>query len=470
MDLFNIIPENFFSLLSSKNKKIYQALIIETFKVYETASILGIEKKLVVDELVHYLETNKYDYAVEDETDEEAKPNSKRDLANYCLRRMEECGWIYVDITNDYIEILNFSDAGIIFTEAMMQVIGQGFTIDDADVESTYNNREYQGYIYTIYSLLNNNDNIEYSVIIQEVYRNTKLLLREIRKLDARLKEYIAGVFNETDVKELMENLVSYREDFVEQGYAKLKMGDNINRYRLRIVTKLEEYQNSSLIMDTLTLAYPSLNKEKALLRANRDIDEMIDVFNSLDEYILEIDEKSKTYINSTIAKIKFLVSEDDNIIGKLNRILRYIKDENKEGHVDKAINKVNDVFNLSYNRSLSQDSLYIPRGAYKRNYNLLLDDSRLEGFDIESDFYGQYEAPYQETNVEEFLLNNLVDDKFIGSNFLKDDTPKSYQMLVIYAILFALENDKMYDVTILDSKIETTHLKMRDFIIRKES
>ncbi len=469
MDYFKIIPDNFFQLLASKNKRVYLSLILEAFKVYENASILGIEKKIVVDELVHYLDTNKYKYEVEDNLDEEANPSSHRDLANYVLRRMEETGWIYIDVTHDYEEVLNFSDAGITICEAIIN-LNPRYYEDNLNDETEEITSHYQGYIYTIYSLLNNNDNIEYSVIIQEVYRNTKLLLREIRKLDARLKEYIAGVFNETDVKELMENLVSYREDFVEQGYAKLKMGDNINRYRLRIVTKLEEYQNSSLIMDTLTLAYPSLNKEKALLRANRDIDEMIDVFNSLDEYILEIDEKSKTYINSTIAKIKFLVSEDDNIIGKLNRILRYIKDENKEGHVDKAINKVNDAFNLSYNRSLSQDSLYIPRGAYKRNYNLLLDDSRLEGFDIEADFYGQYEAPYQETNVEEFLLNNLVDDKFIGSNFLKNDTPKSYQMLVIYAILFALENDKMYDVTILDSKIETTHLKMRDFIIRKES
>ena len=361
MDYFKIIPDNFFQLLASKNKRVYLSLILEAFKVYENASILGIEKKIVVDELVHYLDTNKYKYEVEDNLDEEANPSSHRDLANYVLRRMEETGWIYIDVTHDYEEVLNFSDAGITICEAIIN-LNPRYYEDNLNDETEEITSHYQGYIYTIYSLLNNNDNIEYSVIIQEVYRNTKLLLREIRKLDARLKEYIAGVFNETDVKELMENLVSYREDFVEQGYAKLKMGDNINRYRLRIVTKLEEYQNSSLIMDTLTLAYPSLNKEKALLRANRDIDEMIDVFNSLDEYILEIDEKSKTYINSTIAKIKFLVSEDDNIIGKLNRILRYIKDENKEGHVDKAINKVNDAFNLSYNRSLSQDSLYIPK------------------------------------------------------------------------------------------------------------
>ena len=370
MDIFNAIPDNFFSLLSSKNKRIYVSLIIEAFKIYETGTILGIEKKIVADELVHYLDTNKYSYDVEDIDDEEANPKSNRDLANYALRKMEECGWIYVDVTNDYIEILNFSDAGIIITEALMQIYGSSYQGFEDNETSNYNSREYQGYIYTIYSLLNNSDSIEYSVIMQEVYRNTKLLLRSIRRLDARLKTYISSVFDQVEVKDLMENLVSYRENFVEQGYAKLKMSDNINRYRLRIVSRLEEYENNEDILNAISLNYPNLPDDKKMGRVIRDIDEIIDVFNALDEYITEIDEKSKTYINSTIAKIKFLISEDDNIIGKVNAILKYVRKSNKENHLDKALRDVNNMYKLEANRGISESSIYIPRGAYKHNYN----------------------------------------------------------------------------------------------------
>ena len=103
-----MVQDNFFSLLSSKNKRIYLASILQVFKVYETGTILGIEKKIVVDDLTYFLDSNsQYLYDIEDEEDEEANPQSKRELANYILRRMEECGWIYVDVTNDYIEILN---------------------------------------------------------------------------------------------------------------------------------------------------------------------------------------------------------------------------------------------------------------------------------------------------------------------------------------------------------------------------
>lgn len=470
MDIFNAIPDNFFSLLSSKNKRIYVSLIIEAFKIYETGTILGIEKKIVADELVHYLDTNKYSYDVEDVDDEEANPKSNRDLANYALRKMEECGWIYVDVTNDYIEILNFSDAGIIITEALMQIYGSSYQGFEDNETSNYNSREYQGYIYTIYSLLNNSDSIEYSVIMQEVYRNTKLLLRSIRRLDARLKTYISSVFDQVEVKDLMENLVSYRENFVEQGYAKLKMSDNINRYRLRIVSRLEEYENNEDILNAISLNYPNLPDDKKMGRVIRDIDEIIDVFNALDEYITEIDEKSKTYINSTIAKIKFLISEDDNIIGKVNAILKYVRKSNKENHLDKALRDVNNMYKLEANRGISESSIYIPRGAYKHNYNLMLDEGALFDFDIESDFIRQYQTPYSEDVAKDFLLAHLDNDRMYGSDVIKYETDKDTCMLAIYAILYALDNEEHYEVFVLsDKKIENFALRMKDFLIRKK-
>ncbi len=472
MDLFNVVNDNFFSLLSSKNKKTYVALLLEAFKIYETGSILGIEKKIVVDELVHYLETNKYDYSVEDENDEEANPKSKRDLANYVLRRMEECGWIYIDITNDYIEILNFSDPGIIFTEAIIQAVGGYFYYDDSDEYGEapqYNTKEYQGYIYTIYSLLNNSDGLDYAVIMQEVYRNTKLLLRSIRRLDSRLKNYISSVFETVEVKDLMENLVSYRENFVEQGYAQLKMSDNINRYRLRIVSKLEEYENDEFIIKSISVNYPGMDESKASRRAIRDIDEIIDVFNALDDMITQIDEKSKTYINNTIAKIKFLLSEDDNIIGKLNALLKYVRNENKEGHIEKALKNINSIFLLEANRGLSEASLYFPRGSYKHNYNLMLEEGALLDFDIESDFIRKYQTPYSEDLAKAFLLDNLVDGRFYGSDIIKYDTDEATCMLVIYALLYALESQDDYEVLILNNKIDNIGLRMKDFLIKRK-
>ncbi len=140
MDFFDMVPDNFFSLLSSKNKRVYLSSILQVFKVYETGTILGIDKKIVVDDLTYFLETNKnFLFDAEDENDEESNPKSKRDLANYILRRMEECGWIYVDVTNDYIEILNFSDDAIIICEALINAYPQ-FEYSDDELPADYIN------------------------------------------------------------------------------------------------------------------------------------------------------------------------------------------------------------------------------------------------------------------------------------------------------------------------------------------
>ena len=172
MDLFKIIPDNFFSLLSSKNKAIYAGAIIEAFKIYEEGSILGIDKKLVVEVLTDYLEKQNEELEGMEIEEDENKPSS-REKANFILRRMEECGWIDLDVTNDYIEILNFRDYAITFIEALLQIEPTYDEVGDV----TQN--EYRGYIFTIYSLLSNTANIEYGVLMEQVYRNTKLFINK---------------------------------------------------------------------------------------------------------------------------------------------------------------------------------------------------------------------------------------------------------------------------------------------------
>lgn len=311
MDFFGMIPDNFFSLLSSKNKRIYLASIIQSFKTYETGSILGIEKKIVADDLVHFLENSSYLYDIEDEEDEESNPQSKRELANYILRKMEECGWIYIDVTNDYEEILNFSDIAITICEALINAYPMATDSYGEENESyEFYANEYQGYIFTIYSVLNNIDSADFATAFTIVYNTTKQLIRALRRLDSRLKEYITSVVETSEIKDLMERLMNFKTEIYDRSYLKMKTSDNINRYRLAIVSRLEEISKDefamSMIVNEYKRKYPAI--DIATQRASRAIDEAIDVFNSIDSFVTEIDNKNRTYINSTIGKIKFLL------------------------------------------------------------------------------------------------------------------------------------------------------------------
>ena len=470
MDFFDMVPDNFFSLLASKNKRIYLASILQVFKVYETGTILGIDKKIVVDDLVYFLETNSsYLYDAENEDDEESNPKNKRELSNYILRRMEECGWIYVDVTNDYVEVLNFSDAAITFCEAILNAYPQ-VEYGDQELPSDYvNPNEYQGYIYSIYSLLNQTDNIDYSLTFSLVFSNTKQLIRAIRRLDARMKEYIASVVENTEIKDLMERLINYKNDIYDKSYVKLKISDNIDRYRLSIITKLEEMQSNEVIVKAISRNYTATTKSEddAIAKTIRNIDEVIDAFNALEDFIAEIDNKNRNYINSTIGKIKFLLSEEDNVIGKITTILRYIKDSNKKGKIDKAMRLVDGLYNLpTFKMYNMEGSLYQPRGAYQRNGNQLIDDIGLTDFALDDEFMGQFKTQYDEKEILNFLESYMVSGVFDASKVVNLECSNANFMMVVYCVILAVE--KNYVVEILDDIIETKKFRIRNFIIKK--
>ena len=465
MEIFKIIPDNFFSLLSSKNKSVYAGCIMEAFKIYEEGSILGIDKKIVVEVLTDYLD-KEMEEILDMEIDEDADKPSSRDKANFILRRMEECGWIDIDVTNDYMEVLNFRDYAITIIEALLQIEPQ---IDDyADTSQ----KEYRGYIYTIYSLLTNPMNIEYGVLMEQVYRNTKLFIRELRKLDSRLKDYIKSIVDRTEIKDLMESLIDYKVELVDKAYHRLKTSDNVNKYRLEIVNKLDSFLADPAIMEQIAIAYRVryANIDDAYRRASRDITEMIDIFNSLDEMITEIDAKNKTYINSTIGKIEFLLKDDNNIPGKINVILKHISNMHKKGKVDSAITMVQPIFKLCSYKSVNEASLYTPRGSYAKPEPQRLVDSHNDILGVASEFFKEHETIYTEEKVLKVVNDKMVNNILQASQMIQPDSGLEDILMVIYSLIYTNSNDEVkYTVTKLDHLVESEKFKFNDFLIVRE-
>ncbi|MGD9964183.1 MAG: Wadjet anti-phage system protein JetA family protein, partial [Candidatus Izemoplasmatales bacterium] len=164
MNVFDIIPKQFFSVLSSKNHRVYVSCILELFKVYEQGSILGIDKNIAKQAIIDYLDINPLDddYEEEIEEGEEGALITNRDRANQILRRLEDCEWIDIDVNNDYEEILNFRDYAITVIEALKEIANDSYYGEESEAH------EFRGYIFTVYSLLTN-DHGEYALTIDQV-------------------------------------------------------------------------------------------------------------------------------------------------------------------------------------------------------------------------------------------------------------------------------------------------------------
>ena len=103
MNLFDKIPENFFSILVSKNKNLYiDALFVlrDAFK-----QEMSISKENIISRLINSLEDeiNQEDFS-EDENVSDLKDNNITGKAYFLLRKLEWAGWIEREMQRDSFE------------------------------------------------------------------------------------------------------------------------------------------------------------------------------------------------------------------------------------------------------------------------------------------------------------------------------------------------------------------------------
>jgi hypothetical protein len=461
MNIFEIVPKHFFSILCSKNQKVYVDALLELFKTYEQGSILGIDKNIAKQALIDYFDLFPIQEELEADEDEELRNN--RDRVNQILRRLEECEWIDIDVNNDYEEILNFRDYAITVIEALKEIGADSYYGEQSE------GHEFRGYIYTIYSLLSQ-DHGEYAMVIDQVYKNTVAFVREIRKLDSRLKYYIRTIVENSEIKDLINLLVNYKVELVDQAYRRLKTSDNINKYRVDIVKKLEEYQQDPLIMEMISKEYlikNHNNHEIAMIKANKRIDDIIDIFNSISYIIDEIDNKNRVYVNTTIAKIKFLLSDDENVVSKLSGILKYLSKNIKQNKTKKALQDIEPLFNINSYQQLSQNSIYTPRGIYKHiESQYLVENNGSPDYSFQEAFYQEFERNYSEEIIAKYLKEFFKTNNMIkASEILREDMSDEAILRLLYILVYAGEEMNYY-INPLDEKIKNKRFDLDDFEI----
>ena len=171
--MFHIIPGNFFVPLSSPNKIVYWDCICKLYSVMEHQLSFGVEREVLADELQYYFEQS----AAADIVDEDFSGADSRGKANGILRRLEFYGWIEIETNKSYVQRVNFKDYSVKLIRTLLD-IAEGKQI------------EYQGYIYTIYSLVRSNTDHP-GIVLMQILENTDLLITGLKNLNSNIKHYI---------------------------------------------------------------------------------------------------------------------------------------------------------------------------------------------------------------------------------------------------------------------------------------
>ncbi len=406
IDIFDIVPENYFSILSSPNKFMYIKIISLIYSLVQNGLSYGIDKEILIDEIEDYL--NAINYEVVDEEEDEIKNN--RDRANSLIRRLIETEWIYPENTSDYKVIINFHDYSITILESFIKI---------ADRESL----EYQGNIISIYTLLYSKE--KSGIVIKQVYENTKGIISGLKSLNANIKKYMDRLTKQKTPEEIMKEFFgNYTKEVIDKSYHRLKTSENISKYRPRIIEKLREDIDNNEFIESAAHFYKEDREiediNDAIILVKEIINNIIDAFEEFDDIMEEIDTKNTKYIKAAVTRAKFLLNNSKDITGNIKNILSYVNAQYKELELNLSkdyLEEITAIFTLYSYNYIDENSLYIANEG-KKSFK----PNKLEKVIISEEERNKKLQAFKDKQEKQYSIkkvNNIVLDMLDGHEYI---------------------------------------------------
>ncbi len=467
MNLFQIVPENFFKPLTSKYKNTYIDCLLLIYNTYKSELSFGVDKEIIIAELENYFDSASITEMIFDEDDHEIARDS-RAKANAIIRRLKDSGWIEYELANDFKVKVNLFDYAATTIESFQKIIKN-------------EELEYQSLVSQIHATLLNRDGYSkpYEYIIKRVLENTEELMVGLKKLNTNIKKYIDAITNEKSAGEIVQDFFIYHKDIGSKAYHRIKTSDNISHFRSSIIENLYAILNDQHLMHRAVQGYIELEQiadqveAQDLLRSK--ILSIIAAFRNYDDIIAEIDYKNAKYIGSAVARAKFLLTNTNNAEGKISKILAYLADE---FNADDTINLNDDVddallgiFNIFPQGFIDSDSLYVVPISRKMSLpealgdNLGLSDAEraLRKLALQE----RSKNRFSRKNINQYVETILHEKRAVLASTLPLESKRDL-IRVIFISLYGRDKKSIYKTTPLDETIAANEFRFRDFIIER--
>lgn len=367
--MFRVLPEEFFVPLGSPNKIVYWECIRKLFTVMSNQLSFGVERDVLTDELEYYF--NQANAAGID--DEEIKNADSRTKANWMLRRLEHYGWIEIETDKSYIQRVNFKEYAVKFIKTMLEIADGGQI-------------EYQGYIYTIYSLVKNGTDNP-GIVLLQIVENTDKLITALKNLNSNIKHYIDDLTKHRTVAEIMDALFNdYITNIVDKAYHRLRTSENVSKFRPEIVSLMNQRSRDAVYVQNAgrdIAGIQEISQEEAEELVYTYIRQVLDAFENMDDILLEIDRKNTAYQKAAINRAKFLLTGNDDVRGQLKELLLELGERmDEEGMAPSGIYRIDfmdDLVRLYVSALIDEKSLYMPVEGRKEFRPSVLADAKAD-------------------------------------------------------------------------------------------
>ena len=355
MKLFEVLPQNIFSVLTSKNKVLYtEALLVlrKAFKQEMTISKLDLISMLIanLDEAILSIDMEAERLEFQDTDDDEKTGRGLSANAHHIMRRLIETGWIEIEYQLDSF------DENITLPDYSIKLLNLLHSITDETV------REYNSYVYSTYSALrtadSEHDDFMYNAFLT-AYENTARLVDELKALHNNIRRYHQVLNQYATANDILKgHFDEYKNLIMDRVYHPLKTLDSVPRFRTPILKILSKWTRNSELIKKISEQGVLRGKYQSLDQAIDDIvlklGEISDTYEGMDNMLDEIDRKNTAYTRASIEKMHYLLNTDRSIKGKLVDIL-----SSKMLSTDKVIELLSGDINLIRQTFIDDKSLY---------------------------------------------------------------------------------------------------------------
>ncbi|HEY8528454.1 MAG TPA: Wadjet anti-phage system protein JetA family protein [Paenibacillaceae bacterium] len=254
MNLFEVLPERFFWLLTGPNKRLYAEAVLLLYEQSQRERF-GIRYDIMRDLLQELIETQRelgVAYNPEEEEVAEAEravqqltlEDAARMQANMMLRRLEALKWIDVEDRDQfqrYIVLPHYSSRIL----AVLKELVEARSV------------EYQRFAFTTYQILTGQEaKLRPCFALREALEMTLQFRQELIALYNNMKHHMEQVVRKMTIQEVLDHhFDTYKSQIVDKSYHRLKTSDHVSRYRFQILQSVRDWLLDRELMEQTTPA-----------------------------------------------------------------------------------------------------------------------------------------------------------------------------------------------------------------------
>jgi hypothetical protein len=476
MKLFEVLPGNFFRLLTGSNKQLYAEAGLLIYE-HSQRERFGIRYDVMRDALQELIETQQelgLTYTPDDDEllEEEVRaPGARtrsasggsgslrlsgtgpqqisveeaaRMQANAMLRRFEALKWINVEDRDQFQRY-------IVLPHYSSRMLGLFKELCEARAV------EYQRFAFATFQILAGGEAERRPCFaVREALQITLQFRQELITLYNNMKHHMEQIVQKTSIQEVLDHhFDTYKSQIVDKSYHRLKTSDHVSRYRHHILQKVQDWLlDRDLMEETIADGLQSdfyRSREEAEDDIRRSLLTIEEIYAGLDEIFYQIDVRHNQYLRSSYDRARYLSQHQTGVKQQLGILLEHLSQRaaalGLNTDFDDETTAGARLFRIQHIGQLSEGSLFTPRQrrqSHQPERHIVVDIPEEWKEQLHQTNLERMRRSITRKKVERFVLDKMGERDKMEMRELAPDSVEEL-LLLTYVYLYGQDDSSVF-------------------------